>query len=81
VSIKTRVKELEHELTERSERLRLLLRTGHTEGEIEAEYKKLEHFKRELDALNESRQVLEFKRAMLRKIEVVGSPDLAQEDS
>jgi predicted Holliday junction resolvase-like endonuclease len=67
--IESRKQELENELTRHSERYNDLLRLPTSSEEIISEHDLLESLKEELDSLNESRQVLILKRALLRKLE------------
>jgi hypothetical protein len=69
--IETRAKLLDREMAERAGRLRTLIRAGNSRAEVESENRKLADLKKEEDALNESRQILELKRALLNKLETV----------
>jgi hypothetical protein len=71
--IEDRSEFLGKELAERSERTRHLMRINRSDEDLRLEHRKMEALKKEIDSLNELRQVLIFKRALLRKIEDGGA--------
>ena len=66
--IEARAEELRNELHTLHERARTLIRVSASESEIETTHRRIEDLKKEMDSLNEMRQVCALKKALLRKL-------------
>ena len=63
-----RAKQLEQSLNEENQRVRDVVRLGGSELEIERHRERIKSLNKEIDSLNELRQIRELKRALLDKI-------------